>query len=283
MTICHMEATLIIYTDLDNTLLGQGGSLLKDGAGNWSAAVAIALTNLLSSGFEIVPVSGRTVAQMSEICRLLGVTRFIAEMGAFICTRGVEAGVVENFTMPRTPGRSSYKAINQSGAVDFLLEKYRGRLEYHEPWSRGRDCTHLFRGGVDAQEANRGLASKGFSHLEMLDNGAVRNPGNLIDVDRPHAYHLVPAGVSKGSAIGADLKARNHSTNDSVAIGDSVSDLEMADFVRTLYLVADPDTAPAALLSAAAAKLNVVVAGKPGPEGWTIAINQLTGASAELK
>lgn len=266
---------MIIYTDLDNTLLGLGGSVLKDSAGNWSAAVAVALTGLFSSGVELVPVSGRTITQMAEICRLLGAKRFIAEMGAFICTGGVETDVLENFEMPRAPGQSAYEAITASGAVDFLLEMYPGRLEYHEPWSRGRDCTHLFRGAIDAQEANRALTASHFRHLEIVDNGAVRNLGNLIGVDQAHAYHLVPGGVSKGSAIQADREARGYSTANCVAFGDSLSDIDMADHVGTLYLVADPSTAPKAVLDAAAAKPNVVVVGERGPEGWALAAERL--------
>lgn len=273
---------MIIYTDLDNTLLGLGGSVLKDSAGNWSVSIAVALTSLLSYGFEIVPVSGRTITQMGEICRLLGANRFIAEMGAFICTRGTQTDVVENFEIPRAPGQSTYEAISASGAVDLLLKMYRGHLEYHEPWSRGRDCTHLFRGAIDAQEANRALTANHFSHLRMLDNGAVRNLGSLINVDQAHAYHLVPDGVSKGSAIRVDREARGHSAADCVAFGDSLTDLDMADHVRTLYLMADPSTAPPELLGTAAAKPNVVVVGERGPEGWALAAKRLMDGKVEL-
>ena len=41
-----------------------------------------------------------------------------------------------------------------SGASDLLLEHFGGNLEYHDPWHLGREVSHLFRGNVDAMEAD---------------------------------------------------------------------------------------------------------------------------------
>ena len=39
-----------------------------------------------------------------------------------------------------------HEQVDRSGAPALLLERYAGRLEYHTPWSRGREVSHLFRG-----------------------------------------------------------------------------------------------------------------------------------------
>ncbi len=51
-------------------------------------------------------------------------------------------------------GATILDAIEASGAPALLLEHYAGRLEYHEPWHLDRDVSHLFRGEVDAAEAD---------------------------------------------------------------------------------------------------------------------------------
>ena len=52
-----------------------------------------------------------------------------------------------------------------------------------------------------------------------------------------HAYHLVPRGVSKTQAIAIDLAERGLSAGQAAAIGDSVTDLAMADGVGLMALV----------------------------------------------
>ncbi len=55
----------------------------------------------------------------------------------------------------------------------------------------------------------------------------------------PRVYHLMPRGISKGAAIAWDLERRGLSPADAVAIGDSVSDLEMAPAVGRLWITAN--------------------------------------------
>ena len=63
--------------------------------------------------------------------------------------------------------------IERSGAPALLLEHYAGRLEYHEPWHVQREVSHLFRGLVDALEADALLAEHGHGNLRLVDNGVV--------------------------------------------------------------------------------------------------------------
>ena len=48
--------------------------------------------------------------------------------------------------------RTILEQITDSGAPALLLERYAGRLEYHEPWHIDRQVSHLFRGMVDPAE-----------------------------------------------------------------------------------------------------------------------------------
>ena len=70
--------------------------------------------------------------------------------------------------------------------------------------------------------------------VSLLDNGRVHPPTHGLGcLELVHAYHLVPRGVSKTQAIAIDLAERGLSASQAAAIGDSVTDLAMADGVAT--------------------------------------------------
>ncbi|MBA2529358.1 MAG: HAD hydrolase family protein, partial [Euzebyales bacterium] len=62
----------VVYTDLDGTLLGPGGSLLTGPDGRPSARAATALVRAAEAGLTVVPVSGRRRQQLVNDARLLG-------------------------------------------------------------------------------------------------------------------------------------------------------------------------------------------------------------------
>src|SRR4051794_33987107 len=134
-----------VYTDLDGTLLGPRASLFRDGAGGFTLMGARALEACFRAGVEVVPVSGRTRTMLHEDCRLLGLSSYVYELGG---------GMVIDGEDTRLAGDMSYDRIAMSGAPQLLLDRYAGRLEYHEPWHTGREVTHLLRGLVDTDEAN---------------------------------------------------------------------------------------------------------------------------------
>ena len=95
------------------------------------------------------------------------------------------------------------------GAPALLLDRYAGRLEYHDPWHRGREVSHLFRGLVDAREVDALLQAEGLGALRLVDNGGVhRRSPDLVGLDDVRAYHLVPRGASKGNAVARHMRAR---------------------------------------------------------------------------
>ncbi|MCL2491871.1 MAG: HAD hydrolase family protein, partial [Coriobacteriia bacterium] len=74
----------VVYTDLDGTMLGRGGTLLVDGTGNPSTRTAEAVVALTKAGIPIVPVTGRSDFQLVEIVRMCGLDDFIGESGAVL-------------------------------------------------------------------------------------------------------------------------------------------------------------------------------------------------------
>ncbi len=235
----------ILYTDLDGTLLAPGGSLLADSSGSPSTALAETIVELAHAGVTIVPISGRNRVQLTELTRLVGWRDFIAEAGAVI-VRGAGAGatIAYNYgawsASTLAPGDTPYDVIERSGVVDALQQAFPGLVEYHTPWDRRREATHLLRGCLDVAEA-QAVIDHIDPPVDLIDNGMVRNAGTLKCTDgaRPHAYHLVPRGVSKAQAIALDLAARGLDRFQAAAIGDSATDIQMANSVAAMTLVAN--------------------------------------------
>jgi hypothetical protein len=231
-----------VYVDLDGTLLGPGGSLIAGPDGPVTDPVR-AVVALARAGIDLVLSSGRTADTMREVARLVGARACIAELGGLIVYR--EAGterLVRNFGAFAGPG-TPYLAIERSGAAGFLLDEFAGRLEPHAPWAYlPREASMLFRGRVDEAEAVRSLDAAGYGWLDLRDNGII--PGGRrrfphLDQDEVHAYHLVPAGVNKRSAVARDRAERGMAADACIAIGDSPTDLDVAPEVAAVFVVAN--------------------------------------------
>ena len=218
-----------VYTDLDGTLLGRGASLFRTAEGEFTLLAARALEACHRAGVEVVIKSGRRRAQVMEDARLLGQSSYIFEVGAAMVIDGETTFLTGDF-QPRD-GESVHEQIAATGAPELLVSRYQGRLEYHAPFHLGREVSHVFRGAVDAREANELLAAEGHSELRLVDNGEIE-PGT-------HTFHLIPAGVSKAAAVSAHMRARGYAPEQCVAVGDSREDLEVARVVGRLFLVAN--------------------------------------------
>jgi len=218
-----------VYTDLDGTLLGRGASLFRTAEGEFTLLAARALEACHRAGVEVVIKSGRRRAQVMEDARLLGQSSYIFEVGAAMVVDGETTFLTGDF-QPRD-GESVHEQIAATGAPELLLHRYKGRLEYHSPFHLGREVSHVFRGSLDAREANELLAAEGHSELRLVDNGEIE-PGT-------HTFHLIPAGVSKAAAVSAHMRARGYAPEECVAVGDSREDLEVARVVGRLFLVAN--------------------------------------------
>jgi phosphoglycolate phosphatase len=226
-----------VYTDLDGTLLGRGASLFRTAEGDFTLLAARALEACHRAGVEVVIKSGRRRAQVMEDARLLGQSSYIFEVGAGLAVDGEVTFLTGDF-QPRE-GDTVHQQIAATGAPELLLGRYDGRLEYHTPFHLGREVSHVFRGSVDASEANELLDAEGHSELRLVDNGEI-GPST-------HTFHLVPAGVSKARAVAAHMRARGYAREDCIGVGDSREDLDVAEVVGRLFLVANAvvgDTSP---------------------------------------
>lgn len=253
-----------VYVDLDGTLLGWRASLLHDGEGAVSLDGVRAVQACLRAGVEIVLMSGRRRAQVHEDARLLGQDSFIFEAGACVVLGADwQLGGEEHWlTGEMVPGELSVaEQIERSGAPGLLLERYVGRLEYHEPWHVAREVSHAFRGLVDAEEVDALLVEHGHENLRLVDNGVVnrRSPA-LAELEHVRGYHLLPAGASKGAAVALHMRARGYAREETFAVGDSREDLACARHVGAFWLVANAVARDPSIRTAMAAYENVRVA-----------------------
>lgn len=222
-------AVRCVYTDLDGTLLGRGASLFRTAHGDFTLLAARALEACHRVGAEVVIKSGRRRVQVMEDARLLGQSSYIFEMGSGMVVDG-ELTFLTGDLQPRD-GATIHAQIEQTGAPALLLERYAGRLEPHAPWNVDREVSHVFRGLIDAREANDLLARQGHSGVRLVDNGAI-GPAT-------HTFHLIPAAASKAGAVAAHMRAREYAPEECIAVGDSREDLEVARVVGRFFLVAN--------------------------------------------
>jgi len=255
-----------VYTDLDGTLLGHGGSLFRAADGAFTLLGARALEACHRAGVEVTLKSGRRKAQVMEDARLIGQTSYIYEVGCGLVIDGEET-LLTGSLQPRD-GKTIHTLIGESGAPALLLETYAGRLEHHAPWHLGREISHLMRGRVDALAADRLLAEHGHGQLRLVDNGAISAKATLRDIDGPpHAYHLIPRESSKARAVASHMAARGYAREQCIGIGDSREDLDVADVVGRFFLVANAVERDPSIRDAVAGKANVEITEARNGEG----------------
>jgi hydroxymethylpyrimidine pyrophosphatase-like HAD family hydrolase len=260
----------MLYSDLDGTLLGFGGSLLVDGEGLPALQTAGAVARLNEANLPVVITTGRNRIQCTEITRLLGWRGFIAELGGVIVPdRGAEplyfTGDWDASVL--APGETPFQRLERAGAVDALMRAFPGKLEPHAPYHLNREATVLLRGSLDLEEA-RGVLGELDVTVDIVDNGIIRPLStNLHDVAEIHAYHLMPPGVTKAAAVALDLARRGLVPSQAASIGDAVTDVAMADSVALGVVVANA-AADARVIEAAAARDNVYATTRKRGEGW---------------
>jgi phosphoglycolate phosphatase len=228
-----------LYVDLDGTLLGPGASLLRGADGQFSALGVRALEACWRADVEVVLYSGRRERSVFESARLIGASSYVFELGCGVVIDG-ELEWLTGGVVPSVQAGTIYDQIDASGAPALLLDVYSGRLEYHTPWSIGREVSHLFRGSVDLGEVAGVLDAAGFGWLRLVDNGVVRaHAEQMPGLDVVHAYHLVPAVSSKARAVARHMQARAYAPADCIAVGDSREDMDAAAVVGAFWLVSN--------------------------------------------
>lgn len=232
--------------------------MLHDGEGLVSLDGVRAIQACLRAGVEIVLMSGRRRAQVAEDARLFGQRSYIYEAGSCLVFDGEEHWL----TGEMQPGELTvFQQIERSGASSLLLRLYEGRLEYHEPWHRDRDASHLFRGLVDSAEADAALAEHGHEALRLVDNGVVsRRSEALAQLPHVRGYHLVVGSASKAAAVATHARMRGYVREELLAVGDSREDLGCAAHVDAFWLVANALRRDPSMAEAISGLANVHVA-----------------------
>jgi hydroxymethylpyrimidine pyrophosphatase-like HAD family hydrolase len=249
-----------LYVDLDSTLLGPGGALLRDAERKFTLQGVRALQACDRAGAEVVLMSGRRQSTVAEQARLFDQPAYIFEAGSCLVLDGDEHWITGDY-LPHSDAGTIHDQIDASGAPALLLEHYAGRLEYHDPWHRNREVSHLFRGLVDAAEADELLAAHGHGALRLVDNGGVhRRSPDLVALDEVRAYHLVPRGASKANAVALHMRARGYDRDRTIAVGDSREDMETAASVGMFWFVSNAVQRDPTLTHASRHRDNVRVA-----------------------
>lgn len=263
-----------VYTDLDGTLLGHGASLFTDHEGNFSMMQARGLEACARAGVEVVIMSGRRRVQVHEDARIIGQTSYIFEAGSAFEIDREQTLMTGDFELD--PELNVVEQMSARGVPDLLLQAYSGKLEFHEPWHAGREMSHLFRGEVDTAEVNSMLEEKGHGDLRLLDNGAINR--SMPEIEVAHCYHLVPRGVSKARAVTAHAQAQGYALEETIAIGDSVEDLEVAPSVGQFFIVANGPERDPGVKSAMARFDNVTVTeGRSGDGFYEAVVTSIMG------
>jgi phosphoglycolate phosphatase len=228
-----------LYVDLDGTLLGPGASLLRGANRSFSGLGVRALEACWRAGAEVVLYSGRKQSSVFEAARLIGSSAYIFELGCGLVVDD-ELEWLTGGVVPSAELGTIFDQIGASGAPALLLERYVGALEYHTPWSIGREVSHLFRGSVDLDEVRSLLAARKLEWLRLVDNGVIREQAERMPrLPIVHAYHLVPAVASKARAVARHMQARGYAPSECIAVGDSREDMDTADVVHRFWLVAN--------------------------------------------
>ena len=265
-----------VFTDLDATMLAPGSCVLTDNEGNPSTALVEAIVALKRAGIEVIPCSGRNRSMLQEDCRLLGFNAYIGEMGGLLML-DLKAARWEYFTgdMPYDPtcGKTPHEVIEECGVLQRILDRYPGRIEFHNDMSTGykhREVTVGMRGEVQDDEVQ--------AMLDETGAGLVwTNNGYLTHVSKPtilklapgegRAFNIQPAGLDKGRGIERFCELRGIDPAETLAIGDSESDFLAAPHVGTFACVQNALRDPAAE-SLIAANDNVVVTPGKIVDGW---------------
>ncbi|HZR13884.1 MAG TPA: hypothetical protein VFC33_11615 [Acidimicrobiia bacterium] len=224
----------VLYTDVDGTLVGPGGNLLLDGSGAPTRVAVDALLRARASGLEIVALSGRDVARVDELGRLLGLAAWIAELGGVrVYERGTRRVVdVGAYRGDGSPVDALYPLVGE------LVARAPGRLEPHDPWNDGRLVSLMVRGELDVDDAHARLDRDGYGWVEIVENGIIpRTYDSLPSVSKVRVYHLAPRGISKRDAVLADRKERGIAAAECAVVGDAAADLACHDVVARCFVV----------------------------------------------
>jgi hypothetical protein len=265
----RLDRIKVIYTDMDGTLVGPGGSLFAAPDGSLTMTPARAVFKTLQRDVDVVIISGRTRVQLKENARTIGFRNYIAELGCEIVYDLGKKIVYNIGDMPLKEGQRPLDAIEKSGALDLIFREFPNQIRYYTPWSENVQDNALLVGNIDEEQANRLLEEHGYTDLRMTDNGGVPPEP---DFRSPHCYHLLPAAAGKRSAVQKDKEIRGLRTPELVGIGESIEDMEISPEVGVYFVVRNGAEDDPRVMEAAEERENAfLLEGRMGL-GWAEAV-----------
>lgn len=257
----------VIYTDLDGTLLNDKGSLIRDCNGDFFLEIPRLVVDILSSGIDLVMVSGRNKTQLRYNAQLLGLNNYIAELG---CEMVYDLGkdVKVTFDDKKINYDLTYGGRDLPQIIKLLKDNFPKKIEGKDEWGRYRSYNALFFGEVDLGKANEILRASGYEGIVLVDNGFSNLIELDLDVKKIHIYNIIPEGVTKGSGVALDRKIRGFNIDNCIALGDSTEDLKIAEHVKYFFLMRDAVDHNRDILEALKDHDNVYVTSERMNRGW---------------
>jgi len=228
----NLDKIKVIYTDVDNTIVNDG-CLFKSKRG-YAYENAGAIFEMLNADIDVVMVSGRDKNKLFETARLLGFKNYIGNLGMQIVYNLGER-IIKNYGTEIERPEELKEWIVSTRVADRILSEYKGRIRYYKPWSDILTTHLIFIGELEIKGLVKWIENE-FPLLRIIDNGPVPPEE---DFKNPHAYHIVPAGVGKRSAVAIDRRERELRKENLIAIGDSFEDLTIAEEVGIYFNVGD--------------------------------------------
>ncbi len=263
----NLKDLKVIYSDLDGTLFNDRGCIIQDKKGDYYLEAVKLLPGISKKNWDVVLVSGRNKYQLRYNAQMIGLKNYIAELGSeLIYDLGKE--VYPTFDRKKMGYDFTYKGKDLIKIIGLFKTGFPDKIESKIEWSMYRSYNVLFFGEIDLDAANMLLKSKGYGDLVMVDNGYSLLEDLDLNIERLHIYNLMPSGVDKSNGIKLDKKIRKLSSDNCIALGDSLEDLKMAGEVKYFFLMKNSFEDKEAIMVALSKYDNIFVTEGVMNKGW---------------
>jgi hydroxymethylpyrimidine pyrophosphatase-like HAD family hydrolase len=116
------------------------------------------------------------------------------------------------------------------------------------------------------------LEEHGMGDVRLVDNGITGRRSEALAPGVLHTYHLIPRAAGKAPAVAAHMRRRGFRSEETIAIGDSRGDLEVAGVVGRFYLVVNALAKDPAVREATPPGAEVMVTDEPMTAGFYEAV-----------
>lgn len=252
-----LEENVIIFTDLDGTLLDHDSYSFKE--------ATFMLDFIKKHDIPLIIVTSKTKNEVIRLQKLLDIsTPFIIENGAGICVSRFQDSEMISLGKDYNEIRSAFKGyarqVEMRGFFDMSIEEiceYTGLDKEHAAYAKERDYTEPFILHDEDQ-------------LPILQEMARKDGLDVVQGGR--FYHLITRGQDKASALKKVVQYYQTAKSciyKTVGLGDSENDLSMLQSVDVPIVIPHLDGSYLPFSSA-----NLIKAPFPGSKGWNSALKE---------